>query len=77
MFVVAVPREAYSEELHSRGSFLVVIQKALRGTRVVVWEVVLQLFVMELVALQAVDLEPSKVLHLSACPEREIAVQSP
>ena len=74
MFVVAFPGETCSEELHSRESFLVVLQKALRGTRVVVWEVVLQLFVMELVVLQVVDLEPSKISHLSACPERETAV---
>ena len=76
MFVVAFPGETYSEELHSRESFLVVLQKALRGTRFEVWEVVLQLFVMELVGLQVADLESSKASHLSACPGRETAVPS-
>ena len=75
MFVVAFPGETYSEELSSREK-LVVLQKALRGTRFEVWEVVLQLFVVEVLGLQAVDLELSKASHLSTCPERETAVPS-
>ena len=76
MFVVAFPGETYSEELLSRESFLVVLQKALRGTRFEVWEVVLQLFVLDLAVLQVVGLESPKASHLSACPERETAAQS-
>ena len=76
MFVVAFPGRTCSEELLSRESFLVVLQKALRGTRFEVWEVVLQSFVVEVLGLQAVGLELAKASHLSACPERETAVPS-
>ena len=76
MFVVAFPGRTCSEELLSRESFLVVLQKALRGTRFEVWEVVLQLFVLDLAVLQVVGLESSEASHLSACPERETAVPS-
>ena len=76
MFVVAFPGETYSEELHSRESFLVVLQKALRGTLVEVWELALQTFVVEVLGLQAAGLELAKASHLSACLERETVMPS-
>ena len=76
MFVVAFPGETYSEELLTRESFLVVLQKALRGTLVEVWELALQTFVVEVLGFQAEGLELAKVFHLSACLERETVLLS-
>ena len=76
MFLAAFPGGTYSGELLTREFFLVVLQKALRGTLVEVWELALQTFVVEVLGLQAEGLELAEAFHLSACLERGTVMPS-